>query len=534
MTTRQPQLNVGLLGGLDGTTPAYLLDLQTASYMDGLRVFNNKLQQISGLKLLGSLAGGALVTDIRAIPTGKVNECLFLSFSNAVRQLRPSDPASSILLAYEDGTPTAFTTERFASAFYNNQVWFTNRNTPLHFTDGTKVDRYDEEVPSAQHIAVFYDHLVLGNVTYKGERTPSRVQWSDLYKPNVWTPDTGNEADFFDCVEWHSGKSSTLEVTGLHVVNDLLYVLLPEAVVGVRYVGLPKVMQFGSPMAPIFTGVGNSFPYSSVCEAGQVFFYNEQLFDFFVLGPQGLKNIGNPARDLFAVRTTLASRRAMVAMALPEYHEIWWLVTNAIGIPQAFIYNYRNGKWMYKSMDLSFDSITCVGARGGVRAKTIAELTGACEDLVGDVESLSVTNEDNAERMFGGTAGRIYREEVVSDVIGDIVAGSTVSYITGDRFYGDLFTVKETDALTLSATYDNSVGSTTAIRVSVAIRDNLDDAISFQTLGDWVPTLAHGRLTFPKVSGKIFRWGFTPLGAKPRSVKISAFQEHIYGGSAEV
>jgi hypothetical protein len=105
---------------------------------------------------------------------------------------------------------------------------------------------------------------------------------------------------------------------------------------------------------------------------------------------------------------------------------------------------------------------------------------------------------------------------------------------TNDLFYGDLSTVKEVESLLIQATLGTAIG----VEVYVSARENLGDDITFKLVGQvWTPSLREGRLSLPRVAGRIIRYRFVPKPNAPASsidsFKWTNFTEFAYNVKPE-
>src|SRR5690606_1018229 len=121
--------------------------------------------------------------------------------------------------------------DRWATAVYEDRIYFTNLNTPIHVVTphpyvsrlgfgNVKVDPETDTNPKARYVEVFFDHLVIADVDYKG-RYAHRLQWSDLYNFNVWDAARTNEADQYDILP--SADCEVSGITGIGKIGSGLY-----------------------------------------------------------------------------------------------------------------------------------------------------------------------------------------------------------------------------------------------------------------------------------------------------------------------
>lgn len=391
-----------------------------------------------------------------------------------------------------------------------------------------------QPLPKAKYLEVFYDHIFAANVSFRGENAPWRVMWSHLYDPWTWVPSPENEADSFDVTEWQSGSIGSSGITGLKRINDVLYVYTADAVLYTPYVGLPKIVHF----KPLTTAHGNTAPNALASNGQEHFFYDEKVRDFFRLSPQGgIVSIGKPIRKHLLDTSTPASRFFMLAQVLPEFEEVWWTL-DYTPFDFWYVYNWGNNSWHIRNryVDVENQPISCIGPTTAYRAKTLSELSGQIQGLTGTIESLTDTQvSGESRRLYGNNIGKVFRDQHGFDLAADLVDGQTPYVETGDRVYGDPYTIKEVDAITIHANY--RAGTNVRINVTLLINDfvgNYSNTLLVDC-GNWTRDLEHGRLTFPKQSGRVFRWRFTfQADSRPVDFEFFGFKEHVYNGTAEV
>lgn len=385
--------------------------------------------------------------------------------------------------------------------------------------------------PMAAYIEVFFDHLFAANLIYKGQNAPWQVRWSHLYDFTKWEPSPENEADFYDVVGWQEADFAENGITGMKKLGDTLLIYTPDAIVSGSYIGLPKVMHF----RPLDTTQGNSFPNTLASNGESHFFYDEKVQDFFRLDKGGaIKSIGQPIKQQVLDKTTIAQRRAMFTQVLTDFEEIWWTVDDDTFV-DIFVFNWRYEKWFIRSrrMGATLRPLMSIGPRTGYRAKTVDELTGTIDGLTGQMNDLvSTISLGESYRLYGDNVGQVLRDHISTDLTSDLLDGQLPFLETGDRVYGDAYTRKETDAITIHAAFRSGTGG--GIQVVLLKRENMGSALVSVNVGTWDLNTPHRRLTFPRQFGTSFRWRFTFTdGTRPVDFEFYGFQEHVYMGKAE-
>jgi hypothetical protein len=131
------------------------------------------------------------------------------------------------------------------------------------------------------------------------------------------------------------------------------------------------------------------------------------------------------------------------------------------------------------------------------------------------------------------TFGLILRDELAGDSATILLPADDPVLETGDHHYGNLNAEKETDAMMPNASW--AVGA--SLKVQVHGRQYLSDVVNFNepdaTVGNWVPTLEEGKLTFndKKRYGRVLRYRFIGVGL--RFLRFDAYAVNVYSRGAE-
>jgi len=538
-STRKEILHDQMINGVDMSTAPHLVDSKKWILAKGVRTYNGAVRQLPWLYSHVD-PGDVLPEDLQAIvaiPVSDNGEILHVGLGvENVWQLNFLTPVNSELLTLPDGTAPVFGTKQtghdlWSHTFYNGQVFFANRHNPVHYTDGTLVGTYEGESPKPRFLDHFFDHLIACNSVWKGNLEPYVVRWSDLYNFAQWEELETNEADFRDIREWCGKEDEVNGITGCGRVGDLFVIYTPSSIVGMRYVGLPKVMQF----FPIVEGIGNGLPHGLARHKNMHFFFDVNEMNFYQYTPGGIEKIGDPVADRMEEnwQNNYATPKSYRVMVIPERTEVWWTIWNeSQNAYDLYIYDWEAKEW---AVDTLVYQITSTGGFGK-RAETVKNLSGQVNALAGDVNGLSVTIEDVRPRLFtvAGTQ-QAYREELPADLTsGFLTKGGTYSPMleTPDRYFGTLSKVKELNGITIDATW--TAGTCNGILVELSARERLGDAVTYSKVGVWKNDLRDNFLSFPRpVAGKIFRWRFTPLGPTVRDFRWYSFTEHVYFIEAE-
>jgi hypothetical protein len=528
-----------VMGGVDSSTPAHLVDESRWVQHHNVRPFRGGLTQLAHKVQLGQVTEQSTELQLLAtLSTGNKDEALAVALTrNKVLQLRPAAPASGVVLTQADGS--AFTVIngseyfRWSSTIYNRRLYFTNPWCALSETDGCYVKQLS--APAARYVETWFDHMVLGWTYRNNEERPTQVRISHLYDFETWDAADTNEADLIDIEEFQRTDYPLLGVTGLRRWKDMLLIYTPTAILAAQYVGLPKVLQWG----PLVTDVGNSLKYGLASHGLMHFFYDGNEQDFYMFDGVAAKPIGGPILGYWAstLHSDFEYAQRTWAFTRPEYQEVTWVFcsTTSGGLfDKAITFNWRTGTWYTSNVE----NIHSIGGQFR-RAKSIDELTGSIDSKSGTlINNLSATGESYNNRLFGSNVGRVFREEVSADATATLVDNIASAYAVGspvletrDMYGADPRLMKEVDSLAIQASYG---GDSTGIQVYVSARNNLTDAVSYTLVGTWTPTLEQGRLTFSAQSGKIFRFKFVPNGTIVRDfVWKMCVPDALYNGAEQ-
>lgn len=410
-----------------------------------------------------------------------------------------------------DGNLLRFVTDgnyrRWGTTIYKNNLYFINELNPLRYTDGTQVHslRNEELIPRGRYVENFFDHMVIGHPVINGHTYPTRVTMSHLYDFSKWAPDATKEADYFDCEEWCRSDLPIYGVTGVKKSGNLCTIYTPSAIIGMQYVGLPKVLRFDS----VVEDCGCGLPWSLVTLGGRHYFFNILDFNFYCYNSEGLEAIGNSIQSWLMRQLPLTNIKKLSKMwgyVDHLYNKIVWVFEsiNGGGKMDAFVaYNYRNKTWGHGFCENIHSFFP-----GLFRTRTISELTSHVGAVGSQIADLGVTN---------SLYVRVYGTENL-DILQDLDATLDVSNAyacpvpvleTGDITYGSLDKVKEVDSIVIHST---RVNPALGIKVEYAVRDNLEDAVTWvEIVQRWTPSLPEKRLSFPRIAGKVFRFRFTPV-----------------------
>jgi hypothetical protein len=423
---------------------------------------------------------------------------------------------------------------RWSTALYNGSVYYTNELNQVQYFNGSQNVTL-ENSPMARYLTTWYDHLVVAYPTENGQTHPNRVQWSDLYNFDTWTPVKGNEADHYDFVEWQSQDYPFTGVTGIGKLRGVLWVYTPTAIIPLQYVGLPKVIQVRE--EGIVTRVGNTYPWTLVCLDNVHFFYDGFEKMFFAFDGQQPIPIGEPVRqyllDNLNSDVDLASK--MYAYVDTDNREIWWCFVSTASsgdFDKAVVFNYRYRRWFTASVE----NVMCF-CSGTQETGPVSTLVSAVASQTGEVGDLGVSGTN--QRLYGTDDGVVLRDAVTADANESLLAQDDPVLESADFHFGDLRTIKETDAMILNAywteTGEGDINENAYIEVYAKGRNYLSEPVGWsgsELRGSWDLDLEDDKLNYKgSVVGRVLRYKF--VGKNIRGLKVAAWSDLVRGKLAE-
>ena len=497
-----------MLGGVDSASPTNLVSDEAWLQQHNMSIQPNGLIQVPRKFSLGRVREcyHSPVLAILTFPSGTENRASFVALTRDTAYLLRGAPSvvSPVQLKHASGAAIfEWDTDyrRWAVAKYNDSYYFVNELNPVYGCDGQRIFLPTPDSPRARYIETFFDHIFLARTTVNGVLYPNRLQWSGLYNFEDWQPKNTNEADHFDFVE--QAQELPLDgVTGVHKIGNTLFILTPNAVYPVSYVGLPKIVQVGLPIA----GVGNGLPYTSIKCREIVYFFDAASGLFYSLSANGVKaisaGVSEYLRNNINPDFSLASRSWAYHNA-DDQEVVWVFVSKMSNGPfdKAVVYHYASDKWYTRSVE----DIHSVGGLG-VRAKTMAELSGQAKDLSGKARDLNIST-DGFPRLYGSSYGEIFRDELSTDSKESLLAAEVPVLETKDFVHDDAQEEKEVDTLAIHAGFSDAAG----IKVEYDGRNNLDDDLSYKDPRVCRKDDEHGRLTDIPFHGRALRYKFTAI-----------------------
>lgn len=422
---------------------------------------------------------------------------------------------------------TTDSAQRWAWTVFEGVVYFTNVYTPLHLiTPDNYVRRLNDQAvndgqiangPAGKYLDVFYDHLVLSNVNHEGI-FPNRILWSALRDFGNFTPRKDNEADHYDIMENHGGV-----ITGQGTLRDRLIVYGPSTITTLQYVGQPTLIH-----ASTRVGIGNSFPYAVIKTDSLHAFVSDRWKCFFKYDgendpvPFGLEVAGAFFADL---NPDLAMRARTWGYFLPDEAELHWVYCSTAStgaFDKEIVFQIDRDSWYFKPSS----DIWSVYPNAVQLFKPINQLSGQIQALSGSIGSLG--GQENHGPLWGTGDGRLIERSSYGDSVVESLAGHYLE--THDIWLEPKAAPKEVSSMELFA----SCKTGSKIEVYFSVRNSPGATITWTKLAqDWTPGLREQRLSFPRCSGRIWRFKFVPVVVAPEELSVQGFVLNVDGTKAE-
>lgn len=508
-TVKQGGNHSQVYGGVDQATKPHLVAPDEWLTGTNIRFFNGA-QQASRKKVLCNMRPTTTdpILHLCAIPKGYGRSLMVALTEREVYQVTALTGSSAGLEILRDKNILEFATDgryrRWGTTMYMGNLYFSNELNALRYTDGGQCYKLGENIPSGRYVLPMYDHMWLGWMRKDGHTYPTRVGWSHLYDFSQWTPQATNEADYYDFEEYCSNDLSVRGVTGMAKLGTEFVAYTPSAILNVRYVGLPKVVK----VDPLSQEVGNGLPWTLVGLHNRHYFFDIRTFNFWLFTAEGPKPVGTKIQPWLLANmkmTTPEDMEVMWGYYDAANKEVSWVFksTTSTGALDAYVtFNEATGKWTH-----GFCENIHAFHPGAFRAKQVSELSGINSALTGKAAQMGVTS-DTFSKIYGSANASILRDEVVGDTFASLKYCPGPVLETPDLVYGDPSTVKEIDSLIIHATWTQALN----LKVEYSVRDNLEAAVSWVEISQrWTTSLPEKRLSFPRLSGRIFRFRFTPV-----------------------
>jgi hypothetical protein len=513
MSNKLPGNHLNVYGGVDTSSKPHLVEPSMWLTGSNMRFFNGATQQ-PRKKVMCKLRETSAdpIVHLSAIPKARGRSLLVALSQKQIWQvtsLAGNNVGAELL---RDNNLLEFNTDgryrRWGTVMYKGHLYFTNELNSLRYTDGSAVYKLGEGMPGGRYVSNLYDHMWLAWVRKDGHTYPTRLHWSHLYDFSKWDPQATQETDFYDFEEYCSPDLPVRGITGLGKLGTSLVTYTPSAILNVRYVGLPKIVN----VEPLALDIGNGLPWTLVALSGRHYFFDLKTFNFYVFtGGEAPRAIGDAIQSWLAanIKTTSPSDlETMWGFYDGVNREITWVfrTTSSTSDLNGYVsFNETTGKWTHGYCENIH--AFCPGA---YRARTVAELSGEVGDLTGQAADLGSVSDNTFPKMYGTANTSILREEVTGDTLASLVDCPVPVLETGDMIYGDIDKVKEVESIVIHSQWTDALN----LKVEYSVRDNLEDTVTWTVITQkWTPTLKEKRLSFPRIAGRIFRFRFTPVAS---------------------
>jgi len=308
----------------------------------------------------------------------------------------------------QSGGYTAVTGWSFAR-FGDRIIAVCPEEVPQYFdADSTEFDDLPGSPPTAKHIAVVRDFVVLGDL----ENFPYRVQWSGFFNSEIWTVgDMQNQSDFQD---FYGEGGRIQKIVG----GEYGLIFQEHSIRLMEYEGPPNVFRFSE----IQQARGTPAPGSVVRAGAMTFFYSWD--GFCVIMDRQIKNIGTAKiNNWFRDRTSAASLKTGMTATIDRRRRLvmWSYAANGSDTNnEILIYNWASDRWSYAS-----EGATFLG-EWSAPGYTLEDL----DTLVGtDIDAMTVSLDSDLYK--GGDVGVV---AFSSDGDGQLFDGEpgTCEFVTGD------------------------------------------------------------------------------------------------------
>lgn len=436
---------------------------------------------------------------------------------------------------------------KFQTVTWNHGVWFTNTLNTLKFIQGNTVQNVYQSctdgVPSGVYLVEFYEHLLIGCPTYQGNYHKDWLMGCHLHDPSQWTPAKINEASYYEFnIDVVTGEEP-VGLTGMAKLRDWVIVYTPSMIWYLEYVGL-EAKGLVYQRKPLISGIGSAFKYGVIGNDLYHFFWSDEncyMIDgthqrTMLAMPQA---IGDDIKEFFFQDLNPDSVKRNMTWAYIDrfFNEVHWVyVSTTSDVPnKELVYNFKEKTWSVKTSDVAIYANTevCLPQNFG----SLGTITQELQDITLTLAQLNQPSAYVKRVLYGGSDYKVFRDEVPADVPASLLPIQNNPYLESqDEIYNSLNEVKHVDGLIIHGTYDPQTCE--GIMVYVAARFSVADPINWQRVAIWQDRTEYGLFSFPRISGRVFRYKFEaiPRTGQPsvRSVVINAWAEYVFGIKKEV
>lgn len=437
---------------------------------------------------------------------------------------------------------------KFQTITWNHGVWFLNRLNKLKFIQGNTIQNIYQScrknIPSGVYLEEFYGHIFVGRPTYEGSERKDWIIASHLNDPSEWTPNKINEASYYEYdIDVVTGEQP-VGITGMKKLRDWLLVYTPSKIFYVEYIGLDaKGLVYQR--KPLIDGIGSAFSYGVIGNDLYHFFWTDEncyLIDgthqrTMLAMPQ---TIGDDIKEFFFVdlHPNPIYRDMTWAYIDRFFNEVHWVYVSVESngtFDKELVYNFKEKIWSSKTTDLNICSRCEVALPETLQ--TYADLSGEFSSYNTQFGNWQQPSSYIKRVLYGASDLQVVRDEVTGDVPSDLIPFAQNPFLESqDEIYGSLNEVKHVDGLIIHGTYDPQTCQ--GIRVYVAARFSVSDPLNYQLVATWQNPTEYGLFSFPRLSGRVFRYKFEAAPrdgqSSVRSVTFNAWAEYVFGIKKEV
>jgi hypothetical protein len=396
---------------------------------------------------------------------------------------------------------------------------------------------------SGRHILVYYNHLVVGGFSHDGSDSQDaryRLGWSTRDDPDDFSSYLlTSEADEYQLEQSSNYLTPVLGITGLGLLQNVVFVYTTDGIYTMEYIGLPNVMN----IQRLFN-FGNIFNGGLVTTPRGHYFIGVDNFYFFS-GQSAPQAIGGPVKDFFFDNyLPYGDIRwdKLYGRYDPVRNEVvwtYWVLIEGLYQCRQLVYQEVENRWFYRnlpSQDVESNDLSYWTIETETRDRY---LYGGALQLFRDFETGDDEDDIQNDTVAGVTAATYEIDGVLVVELDEVliipVAGQIQGprLVTGDLVYGSFVYAKEVESFFLDAGW--TAGQSLAVLYTV--RNLLTDPLpEWKLAGYWKPTLREGRLSLPRAAGRIFRFMFIFVNdaGVVTEAKVKQWSEIVYGVEQDV
>ena len=267
-------------------------------------------------------------------------------FAGSAKKLYRIDGA-----AWTDLTPTAeYSASNWAFEQFGNRVIACDRSKKPQFYDldsasSVKFQDLPGNPPSASHVGIVRDFLVLGNLTTSDGSRPGNVQWSGINNSETWGSSLSTQAGNQEL----RGQGGAVQ----RIIGGEIGIIFQErTITRMTYVGPPVLFRFDE----IERGRGAVASGSVVWTGARAFYYaNDGFYAINLYGGEDSIPIGsNRVNRWFKEHASASNIKDMVGALDYENSLVMWAFKTSSGpnFDRLIIYNWQANRWSFAEVDI--------------------------------------------------------------------------------------------------------------------------------------------------------------------------------------